>query len=212
MPSDDYGLPRFVFICDTSPVLFRKFKQCLNTVFTFSSDASLIGNYDIKRCYEVDILFHYHIAGGLTSNTTKNTKSDFSSLFNTVSSLLTFVPECSGVITTREEITASPPGVTSIFFKLPIVFTASNHIPDNQVSSNLTSCINAASGSYKGFIDNNIPSITQSGATYKNYNSSTISDKTSCCGGDIPPPCCATGSIKVSSTKCGKELVYLLII
>ena len=173
------------------------------------SDASLIGNYDIKRCYEVDITFHYHIAGGLTSNTIKKTKSEFSSLFNTVSSLLTLVPQCSGVITTREEITASPPGVTSIFFKLPIVFTASKHIPDNQVSSKLTSCINTASGSYKGFIDKNIPSITQNGVTHKHYNLSTISEKRSCCGGDIAPPCCAAGSIKVSNAKCGKASVDL---
>ena len=40
--------------------------------------------------------------------------------------------------------------------------------------------------------------------TYSTYNLSSISNKTSCCGGDILPPCCAVGSIRINSTKCGK--------
>ena len=167
----------------------------------------MIGNYDIKRCYEVDITFHYQIAGGLTSNTIKKTKSEFSSLFKTVSGLLQIVPQCSGVITTSEEITASPPGVSSIFFRVPLIFTASSNVADDQVASKLTNCINTAKSSYKGLIDSNTPKITEGDATYKKFNLSTISDKKSCCGGQIPPPCCAAGSIKVNSSKCGKTLL-----
>ena len=54
-------------------------------------------------------------------------------------------------------------------------------------------------------MDNNTPAITQGGVTHQKHNLSTISDKRSCCGGDIPPPCCNVGSVNVSSTKCGKK-------
>ena len=178
----------------------------------FSADASLIANYDIKRCYEVDFTFHYQIAGGLTNSTIKKTKSEFSNLFKTVSGLLQIVPQCSGVITTSEEKTASPPGVSSIFFRVPLIFTASSNVADDQVSSKLTNCINTAKSNYKGLIDTNTPKITEGNVTYSKYNLSTISNKRSCCGGQIPPPCCAAGSIKVSSTKCGKALLCLFII
>lgn len=181
----------------------------------FFSDASLIANYDVKRCYEVDITFHYNIPGGLKPSTIADTKKKFSTVVNMLSNLLNnaqIVPLCSEVITTNEEITASPPGATSVFFRVPLIFTASSNVPDDQVSSKLTNCINTAkSTSYKGLIDSNIPGITEGDVTYKNYNSSTISDQRSCCGGDIPPPCCAAGSIKVSSTKCGKMSVFLFI-
>ncbi|XP_078342480.1 uncharacterized protein LOC144628280 isoform X1 [Oculina patagonica] len=184
--------------------------RCVNgTGGTWAQDvyaffnASLIANYDIKRCYEVDFTFHYQIPGGLTSNTINKSKSEFSDFFRNVSSIFALVPECSGVTTTSEDITASPPGATNIFFRLPIVFTASKNIPEDQVSSKLISCINTAKSNHKGFIDNNTPKITEGGVTYTKYNLSTISDKRSCCGGDIPPPCCAAGSIKASSTKCG---------
>jgi len=181
----------------------------------FFSDASLIANYDVKRCYEVDITFHYNIPGGLTLNTIADTKKKFSNIFNTLSNFLKvpqLVPQCSGVIITIEEITASPPGVTSVFFRVPVIFTAADAVPDNQVSSKLTNCINVAkSNQYKGLLDNNTPTITEGDVTYNKYNLSSISDKRSCCGGDIPPPCCAAGSIKVSSTKCGKMSLVLLI-
>ncbi|KAJ7379356.1 hypothetical protein OS493_016590 [Desmophyllum pertusum] len=87
-------------------------------------DASLIGNYDIKRCYKVDITFHYRITGGLTSSTIAKSKSQFSNLFQQVSGLLKFISECHGVTTSSEEIIASPPGVISVFFRVPLIFTA----------------------------------------------------------------------------------------
>ena len=176
----------------------------------FLSDASLIANYDVKRCYEVDITFHYKIPGGLKSSTIADTKTAFS---NALSGLLGFSQiVCKRVNITNKEITASPPGVTSVFFRLALIFTALSDVPDNQVSSKLTNCINAAkSNPFKGLIDINTPKITEGSVTYSNYNVSTISDKRSCCGGDIPPPCCAVGSIKVSSVKCGKMSVVLLI-
>ena len=178
----------------------------------FLSDASLIANYDVKRCYEVDITFHYKIPGGLKSSMIADTKKVFS---NALSGLLGFPQSfsvCKGVNITSKEITASPPGVTSVFFRVPLIFTALSDVPDNQVSSKLTNCINAAkSNPFKGLIDINTPKITEGGVTYSKYNVSTISDKRSCCGGDIPPPCCAAGSIKVSSVKCGKMSVVLLI-
>lgn len=188
------------------------FKKCINlTYIFFFSDASLIANYDIKRCYELDITFHYNIPGGLKPNTITDTKKEFSSLFSTVSLFLQIVPQCSGVIITREEITASPSGATSVFFRVPLIFTASSNVLDDQVSSKLTSCIDTLKTNYKGYIDSRTPGITEGDVTYNKYNSSTISDKRSCCGGDIRPPCCAAGSIKVSSTKCGKMSVFLFI-
>ena len=167
------------------------------------SDASLIANYDIKRCYEVDITFHYQISGGLTTSTITNTRWKYSNLFQTVSALVSFV--CNKVSITREDIVNSPPGVESIFFRLPLIFTALKNVPDDEVDTKLTKCINTLSSNYKGTLDTNTPSITQGDVTYNKYNLSTISDKRSCCGGDIPPPCCAAGSIRVSSTGCGKS-------
>jgi len=176
----------------------------------FFPDASLIANYDVKRCYEVDITFHYNIPGGLKPKTIDDTKKEFSKAFTTLSSLLKvsqLVPQCIGVNTNNEEITASPPGVTSVFFRVPLIFTAAKSVPDDQVSLRLTNCINTVRTNYKGLLDKNTPSITEGDVTYGKYNLSTISDKRSCCGGDIPPPCCAAGSINVSSTKCGKTSV-----
>jgi len=176
----------------------------------FFSDASLIANYDVKRCYEVYVTFHYNIPGGLKPKTINDTKKDFSRAFTTLSSLLKvsqLVPQCTGVNTNTEEITASPPGVTSVFFRVPLIFTAARSVPDDQVSSRLTNCINTMKTKYKGLLDKNTPSITEGDVTYSKFNLSTISNKTSCCGGDIPPPCCAVGSIKVSSTNCGKTSV-----
>lgn len=179
----------------------------------FFADASLIANYDVKRCYEVDITFHYNIPGGLTPNTIADTKTKFARNFNTLASFFNLVPQCSSaVIITIKEITASPPGVTSVFFRVPVIFTAADAVPDNQVSSKLTNCINiATTDPYKRLLDKNTPTITEGNETYSKSNLSTISDKRSCCGGDITPPCCAAGSIKVSSTQCGKMSVFFLI-
>jgi len=170
----------------------------------FFPDASLVANYDVKRCYEVDVTFHYKIPGGLKPKTINDTKNHFSTVFTTLYLYLAFVQECNGVIANTEEIKASPPGVASVFFRVPLIFTAKSSVPDDQVSSELTNCIQAVTTNYKGHLDKNTPFITEGDATYSKFNLSTISNKTSCCGGDIPPPCCAVGSIKVSSTKCGK--------
>ena len=172
----------------------------------------MIANYDVKRCYEVDITFHYHIAGGLSSNTTKKTKTELSIIHNYVSRVFPTLGECRGLIISQEEIMASSPGVSSVFFRVPLIFTASNSVADDQVASKLTNCINTIKSTYKGFIDSFAPKITQDDVTYSTFNLSTISDKRSCCGGDIPPPCCAVGSVNVSSTKCGKEFITIYIL
>ena len=151
----------------------------------------------------MNITFYYNFPGGLTSSTIARVRSDLSNVFRSVPGLLRFVPECSGVSISREDMVTSPPGESNVFFRIPMIFTASNRIADDQVSSKLTGCINKLS-SYKGFLDTNAPSITQGGITKRPSKSSTISDKESCCGGDTPPPCCASGSTKVSSTKCGR--------
>ena len=152
------------------------------------------------RCYEVDITFHYQIDGGLTNSTTTNTKVQFSSL---IQQFLSPHPGCSGVMVTRKDILSSPPGVKSIFFTIPMIFTASTNVADGQISTKIAACISTLKGSYKGFMDRNTSSISQNG-THTTYNTSTISEKRSCCGGNIPPPCCTVGSVNVSSSKCGK--------
>lgn len=110
---------------------------------------------------------------------------------------------------TIENIVASPPGVNNVFFRIPVVLTASDSVADSGVSSTLTGCLDKLK-EYKGILDQQIPPITEGESTYLNYNASTITDKKSCCGGNIPPPCCAAGSVKVSSTKCGKQCRNLL--
>ena len=105
-------------------VLVGHFKQILR-FFSVISDASLIANYDVKRCYEVDITFHYRIQGGLTSSTITNTRKTFSDLFNGMSIYLSSLSECSHVTVTRKDIINSPPGVSSVFFRIPLMFTAS---------------------------------------------------------------------------------------
>ena len=157
----------------------------------------------MKRCYEVDITFHYQIQGGLTSSTITNTRKTFSDLFNGMSIYLSSLSECSHVTVTRKDIINSPPGVSSVFFRIPLMFTASTSVPDNEVSKELTVCIRTLS-TYKQFLDSSSPLIKQGDMTYSTYNLSSISNKTSCCGGDIPPPCCAVGSIRINITKCGK--------
>jgi len=166
------------------------------------SDASSVGNYDIQRCYKVNVTFHYQFPGGLTSGTIASQRSKFSSIFSTVSRFLGLVSQCRGVSLSRKDIVTSPPEESNVFFTLPIVFTASSSIADNQVSSKLTECIDELK-SYKGTLDTIAPTITQGGQSQRPSKPSTITDKESCCGGDIPPPCCAMGAIKVSSTKCG---------
>ena len=164
----------------------------------------LIGNYDVKRCYLLDVTFHYLIPGGVTNDTIVNITQGFSSLFQIVYSLHKILPQCSAVLTTTGNVTSSSSGMSLISFKVPLTFTASNSTADDQVSLNLITCINTASSHYKVYLDTNSPRITQHNVTYATYNTSTISTKRSCCGGDIPPPCCAVGSINVSSTECGK--------
>ena len=176
------------------------------------SDASAIsGNYDVKRCYKVKVTFHYKFPGGLTSSTIETETEKFSNLFSTVANLLGLLGQCSGVSLSREGIVTSPPGESSVFFRIPIIFTASKTIGDDQVDSRLTNCINELVSNYKGFLDTNSPTISQGGVTKRTYNVSTISKKQSCCGGSIPPPCCAAGAIKVSSTRCGKKVVLFYV-
>ena len=167
------------------------------------SDASSVGNYDIQRCYKVNVTFHYQFPGGLTSGTIAGEKSKFSRLFGTVSSLLGLVSECNGVSLSSKDIVTSPQGESNVFFTIPIIFTASNNIADNQVDFRLTRCINKLN-SYKGLLDSNAPRIRQGALNNRPSKPSTITDKESCCGGNIPPPCCAAGATKVSSPKCGK--------
>ena len=156
----------------------------------------------------MNITFHYQFPGGLTSGTIAGKKTEFTSIFATVSAGLGLVPECSVVRITNEGVVTSPPGEESVFFRIPVLFTTKNNVADDQVSSKLTSCINKLMD-YKGVLESNTPSITQGGVTKSRYNDSTITDKESCCGGDISPPCCAAGSIKVSGTKCGENDVVL---
>ena len=166
----------------------------------FFSDSSQVGNYSLKRCYKLNVIVYYNIPGGLKSNTIAQMKTKFTA---SVGTLLANPDICQSVITTSGDIVTSPPRVDSVFFRIPVIFTASNRTAVDQVSSRLINCINQFK-SYKGILDNNIPSITEAGRTYQKYNDSTITDKKSCCGGDIPPPCCAAGSVKVSGAKCGK--------
>ena len=112
--------------------------------------------------------------------------------------------ECNEVNITIENIVASPPRVNDVFFRIPVVLTASDSVADSGVSSTLISCLDKLR-EYKALLDQRIPTITKGESTYSNYNGSTMTDKKSCCGGNIPPPCCAAGSVKVSSTKCGKQ-------
>ena len=167
------------------------------------SDASLIANYDVKRCYEVDITFHYEIQGGLTSSTISNTSRTFSGLLSGIPTILSSLSACSSVTVTGKDIINSLPGVRSVFFRIPLIFTASTSVPDYEVSKKLFDCISTLSA-YKQFLDSTTPKIKQGDMTYSTYNLSSISNKTSCCGGDILPPCCAVGSIRINSTKCGK--------
>ena len=157
----------------------------------------------MKRCYEVDITFHYQIQGGLTSSTISNTRRTFNGVFNAISRILSAIPVCKEVTVSRKDIDNSPLGVRSVFFRIPLIFTASTSVPDYEVSKKLFDCISTLSN-YKQFLDSNTPKIKQGDTTYSTYNLSSISNTTSCCGGDIPPPCCAVGSIRINSTKCGK--------
>ena len=111
------------------------------------------------------------------------------------------------MIITIGNITSSPPGVSLVYFRVPLTFTASNNIADDQVAINVTTCVNAANVSLKGYIDRSAPNITQNKTTYQINQPSSL-EKKSCCGGDIPPPCCAVGSIKVSNTSCGKDFYF----
>ena len=167
------------------------------------SDASSVGNYDIQRCYKVNVTFHYQFPSGLSNGTIAREKSAFAIVFRTVSGTVGFFRECRGVTISIEDIATSAPGESAVFFRIPVVFTASDSIADGQVSTKLTTCINKLK-SYKGSLDTNAPTITEGRQSQGPSKPSTITDKESCCGGDIPPPCCAAGAINVSSIKCGK--------
>ena len=173
----------------------------------FLADPPLIGNYDVKRCYVLDVIFNYRIPGGLTVNTTRDVIGEFQSLFLVVQNLFLSLQQCKEVIVTIGNITSSPPGVSLVYFRVPLTFTASNNIADDQVAINVTTCVNAANVSLKGYIDRSAPNITQNKTTYQINQPSSL-EKKSCCGGDIPPPCCAVGSIKVSNTSCGKDFHF----
>ena len=157
----------------------------------------------MKRCYEVDITFHYQIQGGLTSSTINNTRKTFSGLLNGIYSILPSLSVCIYVTVTRKDIINSPPGVRSVFFRIPLIFTASTALPDSEVSEELTICIRTLFA-YKQFLNSTTPKIKQGNMTYSTYNLSSISNKASCCGGDIRPPCCAVESIRINGSKCGK--------
>ena len=167
----------------------------------------MIGNYDVKRCYILDVIFKYRIPGGLTVNTTRDVTQEFQSLFLTVYNLYLSLQQCKEVIVTIGNITSSPPGVSLVYFRVPLTFTASNNIADDLVAINVTTCVNAANVSLKGYIDRSAPNITQNKTTYQINQPSSL-EKKSCCGGDKPPPCCAVGSIKVSNTSCGKDFHF----
>lgn len=173
--------------------------------FGFLSDSTQVGNYHVRRCYTFNVIFHYRIPGGLTSDTIAQKKTSIADIVSSVfPSLKNLLLECNKVNITIENIVASPPGVNSVFFRIPVVLTASDSVADSGVSSTLISCLDKLR-EYKALLDQRIPTITKGGSTYSNYNGSTMTDKKSCCGGNIPPPCCAAGSVKVSSTKCGKQ-------
>ena len=167
----------------------------------------MIGNYDVKRCYVLDVIFNYRIPGGLTVNTTRNVIGEFQNLFLVVQNLYLSLQQCKEVIITIGNITSSPPGVSLVYFRVPLTFTASNNIADDQVAINVTTCVDAANVSLKGYIDRSAPNITQNKITYQINQQSSL-EKKSCCGGDILPPCCAVGSIKVSNTSCGKDFHF----
>ena len=170
----------------------------------------LIGNYDVKRCFELDSIFHYQIPGGLTINTIRNITEEFYSFFLILYNPYLSIQQCSEVSLTIGNITSSPPGVSNVYFRVPFTYTASNDIADDQVASNVTTCINAANFTLKGYIDRNAPNITQNNGTHQ-INQPSFLEKRSCCGGDILPPCCTVGSKRVSSTKCGKTVSFFAL-
>ena len=165
------------------------------------------GNYNLQRCYKLNITFHYSFPGGLTRSTIETNIKKFTDLSRTVFGLLRPFPECKGVDVSSKRIEYSPPGVKSVFFKIPIIFTVSNSVADDQVDSTLTSCIDSLNSAYKRFFDKNATKISQGGASTGTYNVSSMSGRESCCGGSVLPPCCAAGAFKVSSTRCGKKYV-----
>ncbi|XP_068758664.1 LOW QUALITY PROTEIN: adhesion G-protein coupled receptor G6-like [Montipora capricornis] len=169
----------------------------------WNTEASLSGNYNLQRCYKLNITFHYSFPGGLTSSTIETNIKTFTDLSRFGSRLLGLLPECKGVNVSSKRIEYSPPGVKSVFFKIPIIFTASNSVADDQVDSTLTSCMDILNSTYKRLLDQNAPKISQGGASTRTYNVSSMSGRESCCGGSVPPPCCAAGAFKVSSTRCG---------
>ena len=167
------------------------------------------GNYAKKRCYELDLSIFYKIPGGLTLSpaqvTTKVTPT-----FNILAQFVVRSNRCKDITLTKGDVSQSPPGQSDVMIKATLVFKANDSVPDSEVNSNLSSCIQNTLG-YKSYLDGNLPDLNIDGKYYSAYNKSTISAKRSCCGGLTPPPCCSAGSAGVSSAYCGKWLTYYCI-
>lgn len=92
-----------------------------STVFcVYLADPPLIDNYDVKRCFEVDAIFHYQIPGGLATNTTRNITEEFYSSFLTFHNLYLTLQQCNEVNVTLGNVTPSPPGVSHVYFRVLI--------------------------------------------------------------------------------------------
>ena len=164
------------------------------------------GNYTKKRCYELDLSIFYKIPGGLTLPPAQVT-TKVTSTINSLATNLVFFNSCKDIKLTKGVVSQSPPGQSDVMIKATLVFKASDSVPDSDVSSRLSSCIQTALG-FKNILDNNLPALNINGRKYSAHNKSTISPKRSCCGGVTPPPCCTAGSVGVSSAYCGKWLIY----
>ena len=150
----------------------------------------------------MDLSIFYKIPGGLTLPPAQVT-TKVTSTINSLATYLVLFSNCKDIKLTMGDVSQSPPGQSDVMIKATLVFTASDSVPDKDLSSKLSSCIQAAL-SYKYILDNNLPVLDIDGRKYGAYNKSTISPKRSCCGGVTPPPCCSAGSIGVSSAYCGK--------
>ena len=150
----------------------------------------------------MDLSIFYKIPGGLTLSRAQVT-TKVASTFNPLATYLVLFSNCKDIKLTMGDVSQSPPGQSDVMIKATLVFKASDSVPDSDVSSRLSSCIQTAL-SYKSYLDGNLPDLNIDGKYYSAYNKSTISVKRSCCGGVIPPPCCTAGSVGVSSRYCGK--------
>ena len=146
----------------------------------------------------------YKIPGGLTLSRAQVTR-EVTSTFNLLAQFLVLSSHCKDITPIMGDVSQSPPGQSDVMIKATLVFKASDSVPDSDVSSKLSSCIQTAL-SFKSVLDSNLPVLDIDGKYYSAYKS-TISTKRSCCGGVTPPPCCSAGSVGVSSLYCGKWLI-----